>query len=194
MRVWWGQERGAGLTGLSPRKPFHPPPRIETLDMTAAKPPRCDFWGEVWCLASISRGLWGTRSPRTTPHPLRRPSAYEARAPRNDGGQSPPLTCLFSGLSGREEAKPCPPLTGRDLLISSPCLEDGGAGRRGDSAGTGARSGRVPGLRWQERREGASGDGGGRQVPGMRCPCSAPAGTHTGSGRGNHSFPLHPQM
>lgn len=29
------------------------------------------FWREAWCLASISRGLVGTRSPRTPPPPSR---------------------------------------------------------------------------------------------------------------------------
>lgn len=59
----------------------------------------------------------------------------------------------------------------------------------GDTAGTGAWSDLVPVPRWEECREGASGDEDGPRMPVVSCPCSAPVGTHTNSGSGNHSFP-----
>lgn len=156
------------------------------LDMPAAKLPRSDFWREAWCLASTSWGLTGTRSSCT--HPRRSPT-YEARAPRNDRGQSPPVTCLLSGRSVREEAKLCPPLTGRDLLISFPCKEDGGRREVGVTAGPGGWTDLGPVVQWEECSEGARGGADSPRMPVVSCPCSALVGTHTGSESGNRCFP-----
>lgn len=59
----------------------------------------------------------------------------------------------------------------------------------GDTAGIRGWSDLVPVLQWEECREGASGGADDPRMPVVSCLCSAPVGTHTGSGSGNRCFP-----
>lgn len=68
------------------------------------------------------------------------------------------------------------------MLISFSCMKmeaRGGGGQRWD---TSLERDLVPVLRWEECREGASGDEAGPQMPVMSCPCSGPVGRARAAG------------